>query len=34
MAAGGQFPGFLYFLWPVVGTLLWVPLTFVLLLPQ
>jgi rod shape-determining protein MreD len=34
MLAGGQFPGFLYFLWPLIGTLLWVPLTFLLLLPQ
>ena len=34
MLAGGQFPGFLYFLWPLFGALLWVPLTFLLLLPQ
>ncbi len=34
MLAGGQFPGILYFLWPLVGALLWLPLTFLLLLPQ
>lgn len=34
MLAGGQFPGLLYFLWPVIGALLWLPLTFLLLLPQ
>ncbi len=34
MAGGGQFPGIAYFIWPLVGVVLWVPLTFVLLLPQ
>lgn len=34
MLAGGQFPSLLYFLWPVIGALLWLPLTFLLLLPQ
>jgi rod shape-determining protein MreD len=31
---GGQPPGLVYFVGPVLGALLWVPLTFVLLLPQ
>ena len=34
MLAGGEFPGLGYFLWPVVAAALWLPLTFVLLLPQ
>ncbi|MBK8525317.1 MAG: rod shape-determining protein MreD [Betaproteobacteria bacterium] len=34
MATGGQFPGFGYFIWPLVAALLWAPLTFMLLLPQ
>ncbi|MCP5267458.1 MAG: rod shape-determining protein MreD [Zoogloeaceae bacterium] len=34
MIAGGQFPGVSYFLWPLLGALLWLPLTFILLLPQ
>jgi rod shape-determining protein MreD len=34
MLTGGEFPGLTYFLWPLVGSLLWVPLTFILLLPQ
>jgi rod shape-determining protein MreD len=31
---GFVFPGWSYFIGPFVGTLLWIPLTFVLLLPQ
>ena len=31
---GFTFPGWSYFIGPFVGTLLWIPLTFVLLLPQ
>ena len=31
---GVDFPGLSYFLGAIVGTLLWLPLTFVLLLPQ
>jgi rod shape-determining protein MreD len=31
---GVDFPGWSYFIGPFVGTLLWLPLTFVLLLPQ
>ena len=31
---GFTFPGMLYFLGPVIGAILWIPLTFVLLLPQ
>lgn len=34
MLTDGEFPGLAYFLWPLVGSLLWVPLTFMLLLPQ
>ncbi len=34
MAVGGDFPGWGYFIAPVVATLLWIPATFVLLLPQ
>jgi len=34
LAAGGDFPGWGFFTGPVVASLLWVPLTFVLLLPQ
>ncbi|MBI2307045.1 MAG: rod shape-determining protein MreD [Rhodocyclales bacterium] len=34
MLAGGEFPGFGFFAWPLVAALLWVPLTFMLLLPQ
>lgn len=34
MMAGGEFPGFGYFIWPLVGGVLWLPLTFILLLPQ
>ena len=32
--SGGEFPGLTYFLSSAVSALLWVPLTFVLLLPQ
>ena len=31
---GGDFPGWGYFIGPLVASLLWTPLTFVLLLPQ
>ena len=31
---GVELPGLSYFLGALVGTLLWLPLTFVLLLPQ
>jgi rod shape-determining protein MreD len=34
MMSGGEFPGLAYFAWPLVGGVLWLPLTFVLLLPQ
>ncbi len=34
LAAGGQFPGFLYFFSSFVATLLWPALTVLLLLPQ
>jgi rod shape-determining protein MreD len=34
LAAGADFPGWSYFVGPFVATLLWFPLTFVLLLPQ
>lgn len=32
--AGAEFPGFGYFIGPFVGAVLWVPLTYMLLLPQ
>ena len=32
--AGAEFPGFGYFIGPLVGFILWLPLTYVLLLPQ
>lgn len=32
--AGAEFPGIGYFIGPLIGTLLWVPLTYALLLPQ
>lgn len=34
MATGAEFPGLLYFLSSCVATLLWYPLSYVLLLPQ
>jgi rod shape-determining protein MreD len=34
MLAGGDFPGFGFFIWPLVAALLWGPLTLILLLPQ
>lgn len=34
MMPGADFPGWSYFSGPFIGTLLWLPLTFVLLLPQ
>ncbi|MFZ2854596.1 MAG: rod shape-determining protein MreD [Rhodocyclaceae bacterium] len=32
--AGAEFPGIGYFIGPLIGTVLWVPLTYALLLPQ
>lgn len=34
MLAGANFPGWGYLIGPVVGMVLWIPLTFLLLLPQ
>lgn len=34
MLAGAPFPGVLYFVSSIVGTLMWTPLTYLLLLPQ
>jgi rod shape-determining protein MreD len=34
LAVGADFPGWGYFVGPVVATLLWIPVTFILLLPQ
>ena len=34
LAAGADFPGWGYFIGPLFATLLWIPATFVLLLPQ
>lgn len=34
LAVGASFPGWDYFVGPVIGSLLWIPLTFILLLPQ
>jgi len=34
MATGAAFPGFGYLIGPLVAALLWVPATYVLLLPQ
>jgi rod shape-determining protein MreD len=34
LAVGASFPGWGYFVGPVIASLLWIPLTFVLLLPQ
>ena len=34
LVPGIEFPGLLYFAGPLIGTALWLPMTFVLLLPQ
>lgn len=34
LAVGADFPGWSYFVSPLVATLLWIPATFILLLPQ
>ena len=34
MISGATFPGFEYFVSPLIGTVLWLPLTYALLLPQ
>lgn len=34
LLGGADFPGWSYFIGPLVATLLWIPATFVLLLPQ
>lgn len=34
LMAGAEFPGWGYFFGPVIATLLWIPATFILLLPQ
>lgn len=34
LATGGEFPGWGYLISPLVATLLWIPATFLLLLPQ
>lgn len=34
MAGGAEFPGMLYLLSPLVATVLWYPLTYLLLIPQ
>jgi len=34
MLAGAEFPGWSYLIGPVIATLLWIPATFLLLLPQ
>ena len=34
LLAGAEFPGWSYFIGPFVATLLWIPATFILLLPQ
>jgi rod shape-determining protein MreD len=34
LAVGADFPGWSYFVSPLVATALWIPITFVLLLPQ
>ena len=34
LAVGADFPGWGYFVGPFVATLLWIPATFILLLPQ
>ena len=34
LMVGGEFPGWGYFVGPIIATLLWIPATFILLLPQ
>ena len=34
MAVGAEFPGWDFFIGPFIATLLWIPATFILLLPQ
>mgnify|MGYP002139570926 CR=1 FL=1 len=34
LAVGADFPGWGYFIGPFIATLLWIPFTFILLLPQ
>ncbi|MQY51832.1 rod shape-determining protein MreD [Rhodocyclus tenuis] len=34
LIAGASFPGFAYFVGPLIGAILWLPLTYALLLPQ
>jgi rod shape-determining protein MreD len=34
LIVGGDFPGWSFFIGPLIATLLWIPATFVLLLPQ
>jgi len=34
LMVGGEFPGWSFFIGPLVATLLWIPATFILLLPQ
>ena len=34
LAVGAEFPGWSYFIGPLVASLLWIPATFILLLPQ
>jgi len=34
MAVGADFPGWDFFIGPLIATLLWIPATFILLLPQ
>ena len=34
MAVGADFPGWSYFIGPFIAALLWIPATFILLLPQ
>ena len=34
LMVGGEFPGWSYFAGPLVASLLWIPATFILLLPQ
>jgi rod shape-determining protein MreD len=34
LMVGGDFPGWSYFIGPLIATLLWIPATFILLLPQ